>query len=296
MTNVVPLHNVDTSTIFHADSSIFFPVWEFPLQFKGRTGSYDVPSHKAIVRDRDGVPAVLGVVGKNYQIITTKEVCQAAENEFRSAMTPEQLHGARVTDKTAYYGSLCIRDYQFPSINVDIDGKGSTARFRTIVTNGYDGSTSLKIYTGAIDGFCTNGMVTGAFDLIAKRHTKGVELPKLAERIRANIKIFYTEAEKWKKWAKKEITRDMAKDVFDAMPAASERLTNKLLRQFDIECLSRGKNVWALFSAATYYATYAEGEFSLRSTDNDHSASTMLGREMQVRRWTKTEAFTKIAA
>lgn len=291
MSNISLLHSP-----FPTESPIFFKVWERPLFFGGTSGMYDVPSHKAIVKGDSSNYNVLGIVGRNYKIVTTEEICLAAQEQFASTMTPEQLHGVKVRDRIAYHGGLCIRDYQFPTINAQIDDRGSEVRFRCVVTNGYDGATSIKVYVGAIDGFCENGMVTGVFDLIAKRHTSQVSLPDLGSRIRANIHIFYTEADKWKRWAKKEVTREMAKDALYGMPGASEKLVNKLLRQFDIECLSRGRNVWALFSAATYYASYNEGEFATRNTANDHTASTMLDREMQVRKWTNTNEFLALAA
>ena len=303
MSAVVDLHGhafldqgPSTEGVFPASSELFFDVWERPLAFKGKNAYYDVDSHKAIVRTINDKPKVIGVVGKDYNLIKTEEICKAAESEFLTAMTQEQLAGVTVRDRTAYFGRVCIRDYQFPAINVEIDGRGSVAKFRTIVTNGYDGSTSIKIYSGAIDAFCINGMVSGVFELTVKRHTRGVQVEHLAEHIGKNIKIFYTEAERWKSWVRKEITLEDAEKVFAAMPGASERLVAKLLRQFAIECTSRGRNVWALYSAATYYATYNEGEFATRGTENDHAAATMLNRELQVRRWTDTQEFLKLAA
>jgi hypothetical protein len=68
------------------------------------------------------------------------------------------------------------------------------------------------------------------------------------------------------------------------------------MRQFLIECQSHGRTVWALYSAATYYATSNAGEFAVRETNNDHTATTLLNREQQIRSWINSDQFQQIAA
>ncbi len=290
---------------FSQDSRLYFPVWERPLTFKGQTdeqgnGSlYNVESHKAIVRmhpvDEDK-PIAIGIVGKNYKVLPTKDVCQGVERVFMDKLTPEQLEGVKVHDATSYLGAQCIRDYIFPNINADIGSKHSQIAFRTIIINGYDGASSFKFYSGAIDFFCTNGMVSGVFDLVAKRHTSGLQVPALTTRLEKSVDIFYQQAEQWKHWVGKEITDGEAKVAFEAMPGVSERRVAQLLRQFRIECETHGRTVWALYSAATYYSSHNEGEFRIRDTGKDSQATTLNNRELQVRSWTATQDFQRIAA
>jgi len=132
--------------------------------------------------------------------------------------------------------------------------------------------------------------------MMVKRHTAGLTIPKLDDKLRKSIDIFYTQAEQWKKWVGKEITDDDARECYEAMPRISERRVEQMMRQFHIECLTHGRTVWALYSAATYFATHNEGEFSIRETNNDHSAATLLHREQQVRSWLSTDTFERLAA
>ena len=132
--------------------------------------------------------------------------------------------------------------------------------------------------------------------MTVKKHTAGLQIPKLNDKLRNSIDVFYKQAEQWSKWVGKEISDEDAEECFKAMPNVSERRVAQLMHQFRIECSSHGRTVWALYSAATYYATSNEGQFGVRETDNDHTASTLLNREQQVRSWINTEEFEKIAA
>ena len=211
-------------------------------------------------------------------------------------LTKEELSGVSRRDSISYMGGTSIRDYIFPNIRADIESRRSDIAFRAIVINGYDGSSSFKFYHGAIDFFCTNGMVTGSYDMIIKRHTAGLTVPKLTDKLRTSIDIFYKQAEQWSQWVGKVISDESAEECFKALPNCSERLLAKLMRQFLIECQSHGRTVWALYSAATYYATSNDGEFKTRETAQDHTATTLMNREQQVRSWLNTEEFQQIAA
>ena len=132
--------------------------------------------------------------------------------------------------------------------------------------------------------------------MTVRRHTAGLTLPSLTDRLLKSIDIFYTQAEQWKHWIGKEISDEDAEATFKEMPGASDALVAKLTRQFHIEALTHGRTVWALYSASTYYATHSEGEFTVRETGTNHTATTLLDRERQVRSWLATDEFIKLAA
>ena len=293
--NVVTLHP-DKPEAFSPDSELYFDVWERPAYFKGRDGYYKDASHKHIVRLYNDNPVSIGLVGKNYKLLKNKELCEGIEDTFMETLTKEELDGVSRRDSCSYFGGTSIRDYIFPSIRADIESGKSDIAFRTIIVNGYDGSSSFKFYHGAIDFFCTNGMVSGSYDMIVKKHTVGLTVPKLTDKLRHSIDIFYKQAEQWKKWVGKVITDEDAEVCFKSMPNISDRRVDQLMHQFRIECDTHGRTVWALYSAATFYATSDRGVFAVRDTDNDHRASTLMNREQQVRSWLNTEEFEKIAA
>ncbi len=306
MNNIVSLHP-NKPAAFNDESELYFGVWERPSYFPGtevnynRAGYggptyYEAPNHKHIVRMYNGEPVSIGLVGRNYKLLKNKELCEGIEETFMDTLTQEELHGVTRRDNISYMGGTCIRDYIFPNINADISSKRSEIAFRAIVINGYDGTSSFKFYHGAIDFFCENGMVSGVYDMTVKRHTKGLTIPALTDKLRKSIDIFYKQADQWKHWVGKVICDEDAEECFKAMPNVSERRVAQLMHQFRIECDSHGRTVWALYSAATFYASRDDGAFTIRETGSDHKATTLMNREQQVRSWLNTDEFEKITA
>jgi len=301
MNNITPLHPQPPSA-FSEESELYFDVWERPCYFMGsgkkfpETKYYEDPHHKHIVRMWQGEPTSIGLVGHNYKLLKNKILGEEIEDTFMEVLTPEELKNVTRKDRVSYMGGTSLRDYIFPNITADIGSRRSDIAFRVIVINGYDGTSSFKFYHGAIDFFCTNGMVTGSYDMIVKRHTSGLTIPSLTDRLRNSINIFYKQSEQWSDWVGKEICDEDAEQCFKAMPNVSERRVQQLMRQFRIEVESHGRTVWALYSAATYYASSDNGDFSIRETNSDHKASTLMNREQQVRAWQNSDEFLKIAA
>ena len=64
------------------------------------------------------------------------------------------------------------------------------------------------------------------------------------------------------------------------------------------EISKRGKNVFALYSAFTNYASYADERngFKIRETGFDTQAETMWKREQQVAKWISTPQFQSLLA
>jgi hypothetical protein len=286
---------------FNDESEIYFDVWERPCFFAGRLDSqntiyYKDEKHKHIVRLYNDVPVSLGVVGQNYKLLKNKELCEGVEETFMQELTEDELEGVSRRDRVSYMGSTCIRDYIFPGIKANIGSEKSDVAFRVIVVNGYDGSSSFKLYHGAIDYFCTNGMVTGSYDMIYKRHTSGLTIPALTDKVRKAIEIFHEQSEEWSRWTSKKISNETAEECFKAMPNISERRVLQLMQQYKQEIVSHGPTLWALYSTATFYASNSNGYFSVRDTGQDNVASTLLDRENQVRGWLNTDEFLAIAA
>lgn len=292
----------DRTPIFPQESSLYFPVYEVPLAMCGNKNFHRLDGYKALARaDEDGKPIGLAVVGENYKVVQNKDLFQAIEHEFEAAIgdfrldgvVPDPLEGVKVYDKMSYNGAICLREYIFPNMRCRINDKSDIA-FRTIVVNGFGGS-SVKLYTGAIDFFCTNGMVRGQFDHTVLRHSKNLEIKGIADRVKRSIDVFYKDADMYRAWASKSVRDADAMQFFENI-GMSERLREKMMRQFLIEVKSHGPTIWALYSAMTYYATHDEGEFALRKTDNNHAASTLLKREESVKKWIEHEAWQQIAA
>ena len=281
---------------FNQESDLYFTVWERPVAFLGSGDTpYVNPAYKAIVRLINDKPVQIGMVGHGYKVIPMKDICHQVESELCTAMSHEELKDVATTESMSYKGGMLHKQYMFKNLKVDISDN-SNAVFRVIVVTAYDGRSSFKLYTGSINFFCMNGMVDGVFDMMVRRHTSGLTIPSLTERIRKSIDIFYTRADTFKKWVGKEITPEQAETAFKAMPNVSESRVVQLMDRYQRETWMHGPTVWALYNAATYFASHDSDEFSVKKTGNDNVAATLLHREKQISGWEKSEQFQQLAA
>ena len=78
----------------------------------------------------------------------------------------------------------------------------------------------------------------------------------------------------------------------------SERTAEKMLNLYHQEASVRGENVWALYSAFTNFATYADDRngFALRNTGKDTEAVSMFTRENKVAQWIESKQFKELIA
>ena len=78
----------------------------------------------------------------------------------------------------------------------------------------------------------------------------------------------------------------------------SERKAEKMFGLYNQEVSVRGRNVFALYSAFTNYASYADERngFSLRNTGNDTQAISMFQREHEVSQWIESKPFKELVA
>jgi len=282
--------------MFPQESELYFTAVERPLAWQHKDGvsHFPVGTHKMLLRaDAQRIPIQLAVVGQGYQVVQNQDLFQSIEEQFMRAFSSQELTSVRVNDSMSYGGRVCLREYQFPNVRCDIGGGVSEIAFRTIVKNGFGGS-SIVLYTGAIDFFCTNGMISGQYDCMYARHTKGLRISDITDRVRRSIDVFYKQADIWRGWQGKRITYEEVQQFFE--DKFSGRLALKLYRQYLIEEQVHGPTVWALYSAMTYYSSHNEGEFVARNTGTDHAAVTMLKREEQVQRTIASNAWSALAA
>lgn len=304
MTNVVSLSErrqevIDLQHVFPQQSELYFEAHESSLYTP--TNAFDgqqferVNTHKALNRYSNMNKRMhLAVVGKKYKVVQNKELFQAVEEQFTRAFSRDELKGVHVTDSMAYGGRLCVRDYQFKNVKCLLPGyTKSDVAFRTVVVNGFGGS-SIKIMSGAIDFFCMNGMINGQYDTTYGKHTSGLKIGDMVSKIQRSVDVFYKQADKWSLWMGRTISDDDAETFLSLH--FSNRMADKLLRQFHIEAMAHGRTVWALYSALTYYATHDAGDFQVRKTQQDHTAATMLTRERQVMRCVETQEFKQLTA
>jgi len=304
MDNVVQMPNInDPSDSFAKyntpDSPLFFPVGERKVGWETRSGMYErTPSHKAIIRlsPRGDSAMLLDIVGGNYRLVHNRELFYAVEQAMRDEMLPEHLKDVQVVDRVAGYGRVCLRQYVFPSIRCRLQNTRSDIGFRIVVQNGYGGS-ALRIHAGAIDFFCTNGIVRGDYVSTYRKHTSGLVVGSLNRTVKDALHEFAAGQEEWQRWTKTPVRFEQTMKLFDTI-AQSAKMREGLVDQYEREVDQRGPNLWAVYSTLTFYASHADGAFSLRRTveEQDTVATTMLTRELNVAKWTRSDEWRAMEA
>ena len=115
--------------------------------------------------------------------------------------------------------------------------------------------------------------------------------------LRNSRQDFYRQTEQLQRWAETSL---MTVDVraFLEKLMKSDRAAEKMFTLYNQEVSTRGRNVWALYSAFTNYSTYADERngFNLRNTGNDTVAQSMWAREQEVAKWISSPQFQAVAA
>jgi len=280
------------------NSIILFPVGERRVGWEMRDGTFErINTHKAIIRmTGDGKAVhVLSVVGSGYRLVHNRELFGCVEDTMCKIMPAEHLLDVQVTDRVSGFGRMCYRDYVFPSIKCAIGGTShSTVAFRLIVQNGYGGS-ALRVHAGAIDFYCTNGMIQGDYTSAYRKHTSGLMVEGVGEAVEKALVSFTDAQDRWRKWAQTPVQHSEAMQLFKDL-AQSVKLQENLADQYLKEREDRGNNLWSVYSTLTHYASHNDGPFGLRSTveQQDTVASTMLQRELTVAQWIKSAAWNKL--
>ena len=272
-------------------SPLMFPVGLRRLAWEGRDGTHKpVGSHHALIRlTEDGRGAdVLNVVSSTYKLVHNRELFGVVEDTLTREMPASAINGVMVKDKVAYNGKSCWREYVFPGLASDIGAKSKIA-FRVIVQNGYGGS-ALRVLAGAIEFWCSNGMVRGSYDTAYYKHTSGLQIERMGETVTRSIDTYAESVREWREWTRKPVTREQTMDLFKAI-AKSPSHFDKLSEHWMRERESRGSTLWAAYSTLTYYASHNDGSFALRRSNTDNADAIMMQRELDVSNWTQHEAF-----
>jgi len=271
---------------------IMFPVGERKLAWQMRTGNYEpLKSHKAIVRlSPSGNSAhVLNVVRTTYKLVLNRELYEMVHAAIQKRVRLAQLHDAYCVDKIAHYGRICWREYIFPSITCRVGNHVRPIAFRIIVQNSY-GSSALRMHSGAIDFFCTNGMIRGEFESVYRRHTSGLVVGDLSENIDRALVAFADSESKWRRWSHTPVTREQTMMFFREI-VKSPTLVDKLADRWLYEIEDRGQNLWSVYSTLTYYSSHNEGDFAVRTRDDAGVDAAMHQRELDVAKWVQHDAW-----
>ncbi len=256
-----------------------------------------MPDKKYVINQSTGQP--LGIVGKSFQCASHGDFFRGVVDTATETLSNDDLDGAKYNFKTARNGAWAMLDITLPNVTMDI----STDKFETEIGNriislhGIDGSCSNQVFFGAIDFFCTNGMITGDHDKVRKKNTSNFSMESFIYELNRARTDFYQQAQQMQVWAHTDLKYVDVSSLLDDM-LGSKRKSEKMYSLYMQEASTRGHNKFALYSAMTNYATYADERngFNLKNTGNDTQAMSMWSREQEVSKWVSDDRFRLLEA
>ena len=239
----------------------------------------------------------LGVVGNTFTCASHGDFYRGVLDTVTEELSDHELANANTHWRTARNGAWAMLDITLPNMKtvIETDKHSTEIGNRIISLHGIDGSCSNQVYFGAIDFFCTNGMIRGEYDKVRKKNTSNFTMESFIYELTRARKDFYEEASKMQVWAQTDLKYVDVSSLLDSM-IASKRKSEKMYSLYMQEASQRGHNKWALYSAFTNYASYADERngFNLRNTGNDTQAISMFKREIDVAGWIDTPAFKSL--
>jgi hypothetical protein len=278
------------------ESEMPFDIPEY-LDFDVAFEDTRMPDKKYVINQTTGQP--LGIVGKSFQCASHGDFFRGVVETATETLSEHDLEDAKYSFRTARNGAWAMLDITLPNVTMDI----STDKFETEIGNriislhGIDGSCSNQVYFGAIDYFCTNGMITGDHDKVRKKNTSNFSMESFIYELNRARTDFYTQAQQMQVWAHTDLKYVDVSSLLDDM-LGSKRKSEKMYSLYMQEASTRGHNKFALYSAMTNYATYADERngFNLKNTGNDTQAISMWSREQEVSKWISDDRFRMLEA
>ena len=265
---------------------------------------FDVAFEPTKVRDKKYVingetGEYIGVVGDTFNCASHADFFHGVQDTMTETLSAEELDGASISWKDARHNAWALMDVQLPNTVAKIitDKHETTVSQRIIALHGIDGSCSNMVFFGAIDFFCTNGMIRGDHDKVRRKNTSNFTMDRFISDLRNSRQDFYKQTEQLQRWAERSLVTVDVKSFLEKL-MKSDRAAEKMFTLYNQEVSTRGRNLFALYSAFTNFATYADERngFNLRNTGNDTAAVSMFNREHKVAQWVDSPMFQQLAA
>jgi len=241
----------------------------------------------------------IGVVGDTFNCASHTEFFEGVHDTVTENLGAAQCEDMNMKWRSARQNAWAMLDMTLPNVTarIETDKHSTTIAQRIIALHGIDGSCSNQTFFGAIDFFCTNGMIRGEHDKVRRKNTANFTMDRFIRDLRESTQSFYAQSERLQGWANKPLYRGDVKAMLDTL-LKSDRMAEKMFGLYNQEASVRGQNVWALYSAFTNYASYADERngFNLRNTGKDTGAVSMFQRESKVSQWIESKPFKELIA
>jgi len=266
---------------------------------------FDVHFNDTRVRDKKYVinsdtDKAIAIIGKGATARNHAEFYNRVWDTIVEDLSQEDLRDYSYSFNSARNKGWSMLDVAFPNVKTTVKTKKHETEiaFRMIAVHAIDGSASPATWFGGIDTFCTNGQITGDWDMVRKKNTSGFTVDNFIRELRVAKTNFDLQGKRLQSWADTNLSDSLYVSEAINKIVKSERKARKLHDLFLSERATRGNNLFALYSAFTNYASYADERngFELRNTGNDTKAVSMLAREQEVSKWVSSPAFLQLAA
>ena len=241
----------------------------------------------------------IGVVGDTFNCASHTEFFEGVHDTVTENLGEAQCEDMNMKWRSARQNAWAMLDMTLPNVTarIETDKHSTTIAQRIIALHGIDGSCSNQTFFGAIDFFCTNGMIRGEHDKVRRKNTANFTMDRFIRDLRESTQSFYAQSERLQGWANKPLYRGDVKAMLDTL-LKSDRMAEKMFGLYNQEASVRGQNVWSLYSAFTNYASYADERngFNLRNTGKDTGAVSMFQRESKVSQWIESKPFKELIA
>ena len=241
----------------------------------------------------------IGVVGDTFQCASHTEFFEGVHNTVTEHLGEAECEDMNMKWRTAKQNAWAMLDMTLPNVTarIETDKHSTTIAQRIIALHGIDGSCSNQTFFGAIDFFCTNGMIRGEHDKIRRKNTANFTMDRFIRDLREATQSFYAQSERLQGWANKPLYVGDVKAMLESL-LKSDRMAEKMFSLYNQEASVRGQNVWALYSAFTNYSSHADERngFNLRNTGKDTGAVSMFQRENKVSQWIESKQCKELIA
>ena len=275
-----------------------------PLDFLPENLDFDPVFEPTKVRDKKYVingntGDYIGVVGDTFNCASHDAFFSGVVDTITENLSYVARDGLTTKWNIARQNAWAMLDMTLPNVTarIETDKHSTTIAQRIIALHGIDGSCSNQTFFGAIDFFCTNGMIRGEHDKVRRKNTSNFSMDRFIRDLRESTQSFYAQSERLQGWANKPLFVGDVKAMLESL-LKSDRTAEKMLNLYNQEASVRGQNVWALYSAFTNYASYADDRngFALRNTGKDTNAVSMFQRESKVSQWIESKQFKELIA
>ena len=241
----------------------------------------------------------IGIVGNGFTCANHGDFFRKVMDTTTETLSDYDMEDAHISWRSAHKDGWAMMDMTLPNVKATITTPKHETEVaqRIIALHGVDGTCSNTVLFGAIDFFCTNGQIRGEHDKVRRKNTSGFDLDTFIGQLNRSKQDFYAQSERLQGWANKPLVYTNVRDMLHSL-LKSEKVGDKMLGLYAQEANVRGHNAWALYSAFTNYASYADDRngFKLRNTGGDTEAVNMFQREAKVAQWIESKQFKELLA